>query len=184
MSKGGSERTPVKKRDWIAEHLEMVPVVEWDRFVVGERDGYQYVDVYGWIEREEDEYKDFVWVRFWPSNETIDYTTSSDTYSEYLTAEWFGEDALDGHNECRRVEHAFDIENAIELHDDQSLDAYTDGGIKSGSDTQPVVPVCSGTWDHPDAEMKPIETVENSYQCPLCGFHVRLEFEQTTSDNQ
>jgi len=123
----GTEQTPLKKREWIAEYLSAVPVVDWDRFVVGERDGNQYVDVYGWIDRE-DEYKDFVWSRFWPANEVFEFTTSSDEYSEYIQAEWFGEDSLDDHIPCRRVEYAFDIDNAIELHEDASLEAFSDGG--------------------------------------------------------
>jgi hypothetical protein len=117
-------KTPVKDHDWIGDRLEEVPIVEWDRFVVGERDGFQYVDVYGWTDRKEDEYKDFVWTRFWPANNSFEFTTSSDRFSEYLHAEWFGEDDLDDHNECRRVEHAFDIENALELQENASL-----GGI-------------------------------------------------------
>ena len=123
----GTEQTPVKKREWVAQYLSTVPVVEWDRFVVRERDGYQSIDVYGWIDRE-DEYKDFVWSRFWPANEALEFTTSSDEYSEYLQAEWFGEDTLDDHNPCRRVEHAFDIDNAVELQENASLGAFSDGG--------------------------------------------------------
>jgi len=127
----GTEQTPVKKRKWIAQYLSTVPVVEWDRFIVGEMDGYQYVNVYGWIDRE-DEYKDFVWSRFWPANETVEFTTSSDEYSEYLQAEWFGEDTLDDHNPCRRVEHSFDIDNAIKHQGDASLNAFSDAGDRDG----------------------------------------------------
>jgi hypothetical protein len=115
-----SEKTPVKKKDWIARHLEMVPVVEWDRFTVGEMSDHQYVDIYGWIDRDDD-YKDFVWTRFWPHNKVMEFTTSSDEYSDYLQAEWFGEDSLDEHNDCRRVEHAFGISNAIDLGEQATL---------------------------------------------------------------
>jgi len=115
----------IKKREWIGGLLERLQFVEWDRFTVGEMDGYQYVDVYGWIERDDD-YKDFVWTRFWPNTETVEYTTSSDEYSEKIQIEWFGKDSLDNHNSCRRVEHGFEISNAVELTEQATL--TSDGG--------------------------------------------------------
>jgi len=125
-----SDEEPVHNREWIAEHLERAEFVDWDRFVVGSyHTGEQYVDVYGWIDRD-DEYKDFVWTRFRPDNgpdPTMEFTTSSDDYSEELMRIWFGEESLDDHNECRRVEHAFDVENAIELGEQATL--VTDGGV-------------------------------------------------------
>lgn len=105
---------PPQDRTWIAKQLAKPEFVDWDRYVVDKRDGYLMVEVYGWIDRP-DSHEDFVWTRFWPSNEYFEYTTSSDEYSEDLTRIWFGEDAVDGHNECRRVEDAFDIPNMVEL---------------------------------------------------------------------
>lgn len=113
------ETPPVKKREWIADLLEQVPIVEWDRFAVAERDGYQFVDVYGWIERDQDDYKDFVVARFWPATEFVEYTTSSEKFTELLQVEWFGEDSLGEHNPCHRVEHTFDVDNAIELGENE-----------------------------------------------------------------
>lgn len=107
-------KQPVRNREWITDLLERASVVEWDRFVVEDHDGTQCVRVYGWIDRE-DEYKDFVIARFWPDDEWLGFTTSSDEYSEWLQAEWFGEDSLDEHDSCRRVENAFSVENAIKL---------------------------------------------------------------------
>lgn len=127
---------PVRGREWIAGLLEQAEFVDWDRFVVATLDdGRQYVDVYGWIDREDD-YKDFVWTRFWPDNDQriMDYTTSSDEYSEELTRIWFGEEAVEDHNECRRVEHAFDIGNVIELGEQQTL--VTDGGQDVADDAE------------------------------------------------
>lgn len=117
----------VRNRSWIASKLADVPIVEWDRFVVTDHDGTQCVAVYGWIDREEDEYKDFVLARFWPEPESLGFTTSSDRWSEYLHHEWVGGDPGE-HNPCRRVEHTFDVENCIELHEDASLESFTDGG--------------------------------------------------------
>jgi len=101
-----------QRPDWIAGHLESLPFVEWDRFVVGEMNGHQFIDVYGWIGRD-DEYKDFIWSRFWPSNESIEFTTSSDTYSTQISEIWFGDSS--NHNGCQRVEDTFDVENAVTL---------------------------------------------------------------------
>lgn len=115
----------VQKPDWIAEILGRVGFVEWDRFTVGEMDGYQSVDVYGWIDRDDD-YKDFVWSRFWPESETVEYTTSSDEYTEEIQRIWFGEESMREHNPCRRVENTFDVENAVELDEPELA---TDGGV-------------------------------------------------------
>lgn len=119
-----SAKTPVKEREWIEDLLARVPVVEWDRFVVGEfGNGDQYVSVYGWIDRDDD-YKDFVVARFYVDIKEMEYTTSSDEYTEHLHTQWFGEDSLEDHNPCRRVEDAFDVENAVELHEDSNLGEY------------------------------------------------------------
>lgn len=121
MSDATHDTMPVKNREWVAGRLEKVPVVEWDRFTVGQINDNQVLDVYGWIERDDDAYKDFVWTRLWTELKELEFTTSSDRYSEYLHVEWFVEDSLDEHNECRRVEHAFDVENAIELGEQSTL---------------------------------------------------------------
>ena len=97
---------------WIAKQLVKTEFVTWDRFVVDERQGNRMVDVYGWIDRQ-DEYKDFVWVRFWPQNEVFEYTTSSDKHSKRLGVIWFGES--NEHSSCQRVEDTFDIPNCVEL---------------------------------------------------------------------
>ena len=112
MTVADSGHAAVENRRWIASKLRAARFVEWDRFTVDERDGYQHVDVYGWIDRD-DEYKDFVWARFWPATEYFEFTTSSAAYSERLSTLWFGEDG--GHVKCRRVEDTFNVENAIAL---------------------------------------------------------------------
>lgn len=104
--------------DWIEEILERLDMVMWDRFTVGYEESLgKFYTVYGWIEREEDEYKDFVLCRFFPETEDniTGFTTSSDEYTHEIHRRIFGDDVGDEHNDCRRVEHTFDIENAIEL---------------------------------------------------------------------
>lgn len=116
MTDTKTNSTPaIPNRDWIEGHLRRLPFVEWDRYTRGEWSAeMEYVAVYGWIDRE-DEYKDFVLIRFWPATESFVFTTSSDEYSEEIHRRLLGDD---GHNECHRVEHAFDVPNAIEEGDD------------------------------------------------------------------
>ena len=113
-SKTEPEPEQPNKQNWIAKLLPLLDFVEWDRFIVGRIEGYQHTDVYGWIDRDDD-YKDFVWARFWPTQEAVEYTTSSDEHSDDIQRIWFGEDNLDDHNPCQRVEDVFDIDNAVEL---------------------------------------------------------------------
>lgn len=101
-------------RKWIAPYLDALPFVEWDRFVPMERGGTPVYDFYGWIDRD-DEHADFIWARFWTVNEVIEYTTSSAEMEAEIDAIWF--DNIDEKSECKRVEHYFDIPNAIELSD-------------------------------------------------------------------
>ena len=98
---------------WISEVLEAFPFVQWDRFTY-----FKYiVRVYGWIDREEDEYKDFVHFECNLENQSILFLgTSSDKYSERINDtlnEILDEEA--GHTPCQRVEDQFDVENSVQL---------------------------------------------------------------------
>lgn len=104
----------LKNRRWMERKLRAARYVEWDRFVVGDWGDEQYVSVYGWIDRD-DEYKDFVEVIFWPESEDIYFTTSSAERTKDLHRDLVGEDDLDDHNECHRVEDSFNVSNAVEL---------------------------------------------------------------------
>lgn len=114
--------------EWVERTLSRLDMVEWDRFVVGNDPNLagRYVQVYGWITRETDDYKDFVLVRFYPGTEEnlYGFTTSSDRHTEEIHRRMYGED-LDDHNPCQRVEHTFDVDNAVELGEQTTL---TDGG--------------------------------------------------------
>lgn len=117
MNKMASQFEPAT-REMIEDLLSRLDMVDWDRFVTGEDyHGDRYVNVYGWIDRETDEYKDFVLLRCWPGlgeNGIIGFTTSSDRHTKEIHRRLFGEKP-DDHNDCQRVEHTFDVENAIEL---------------------------------------------------------------------
>jgi hypothetical protein len=119
----------IQNRAWIESHLEAVAFVSWDRFTVGDWNGEQAVSVYGWIGRDRDEYKDFVLLIFWPESEEFYYATSSEERTHEIYEILVGEDS-DEHNECRRVEHTFRIENAIELHEQSTL-VESAGGDRS-----------------------------------------------------
>lgn len=105
----------INNRRWMERKLRSVRFVEWDRFTICDWNGEQSVSVYGWIDRE-DAYKDFVLVIFWPESESHYHTTSSAERTEDLYRALVGDD-LDEHNECHRVEHTFNVSNAIEVQE-------------------------------------------------------------------
>lgn len=91
--------------------LNKLPMVTWDRYAG--TDG-NYV-AYGWIEREQDNYKDFVVIDFvFNDDETWSYNfcTSSAKYSEQIhnLLEMTGE-----HSPCVRIEATFDDVKAVRL---------------------------------------------------------------------
>ena len=118
--------TEVPQKDWIESLLESLGMVEWDRFVRAEDDGLGvYFDIYGWIDREEDAYKDFILLRVFPeTDENMRmFTTSSDRYHAEINEILFGESAETNH--CQRVEHTFEVPNVVELDE---REVATDGG--------------------------------------------------------
>lgn len=112
ISEGGTPQ--LKNRRWMEGKLRAVRFVDFDRFTVGDWDGEQYVNVYGWIDRE-DQYKDFVLIIFWPESEAHYFATSSAEYSEEIQRCLTGD--ADGHNKCHRVEDAFNVSNAVHLEE-------------------------------------------------------------------
>ena len=116
-------------REQVEDILTRLDFVEWDRFVVGDDSGGHgtYIEVYGWIDRDADDYKDFVLVTFFPDteNELMGFTTSSDEWTQEIHRRMFDSEPKE-HNDCQRVERTYDVPNAITLG--ESLDAYTDGG--------------------------------------------------------
>lgn len=101
---------------WISNILEQFPFVQWDRF------GHfkNIVRVYGWIERKNDDYKDFVHFEFRLDDQKLYFLgTSSEKYSEQIND--ILNDIIDeesGHVPCQRVENHFDVENSIQLGGD------------------------------------------------------------------
>lgn len=95
------------------EMLSRPEFVQWDRFTEGVVDGDLRFDVYGWINRPNDQYLDFVLLTMWPESEDCAFTTSSARYSDTLYQLWTGEDPDEDHNPCKRVQEAFDVNNVI-----------------------------------------------------------------------
>ena len=89
--------------------LEEMHFVQWDRFC-GEIDNDETVQIYGWIERE-DSYKDFVVLEH--SGCHISCITSSKKYSQEIARIVTG--SADNHEDCKRVEHHFNVKNSIKI---------------------------------------------------------------------
>jgi hypothetical protein len=96
----------------IEDILREVDHVTWDRYTTD----IDEVIVYGWIEREQDKYKDFIVVSFKFDPDMFGYeysfVTSSAKYSEYfhMALEMDGE-----HVDCSRVEDMFKSLNSVHL---------------------------------------------------------------------
>lgn len=93
--------------------LRSLPFVRWDRFVPFKTQKCDGIEVYGWIDRPQDAYKDFLTLTIY-SDGQVDFNTSSAKYSlpifRILNA-----GSGRGHRRCKRVEHFFRVRNAIKL---------------------------------------------------------------------
>jgi len=97
-----------------------LPFVDWDRGIEWEYEGRKCMNIYGWIERENDQYKDFVLIGVYEKEDIekaqIDFLgTSSAKYSEEIHKRLFPDDDLEAHNECFRLEERFVVENLVQL---------------------------------------------------------------------
>ena len=99
-----------------------LPFVDWDRGTEWKfQDGLKGITIYGWIEREKDQYKDFVLVKVFEKEEKdkaeIAFATSSQKYSEEIFKRLYPDASLEEHNECFRLEDRFNVPNLIRLRD-------------------------------------------------------------------
>jgi hypothetical protein len=78
-----------------------LPFVNWDRFI----DLSNSVMIFGWIDRKQDSYKDFVTVEV-NSRGQVEFTTSSAEYSEEISEIYaaYGRLPRGVHESCQRVE--------------------------------------------------------------------------------
>lgn len=100
-------------KPWIESILSELDFVEWDRYY----SFGQSLAFYGWIDRDKDDYKDFVVVILDNENRLIrGFHTSSAKYSEKI-----GETLDINHSPCQRVEDNLSIDNIIELGDAEDI---------------------------------------------------------------
>ena len=92
-----------------------LPFVNWDRFV----DCSGTVTLFGWIDREKDDYKDFICVEV-SNRGAVGFTTSSAKYSEIISDIYVshGRLSLGTHLPCQRLEdntQLNDIRNVVKI---------------------------------------------------------------------
>lgn len=90
----------------VQETLNSFPEVMWDRYI-GDIDDFE---MFGWIARPEDSYKDFVLLGF-VGGVPATIVTSSAKYSKQFNDRLGFED----HTDCQRVEDIFAGDNVIRL---------------------------------------------------------------------
>jgi hypothetical protein len=94
-----------------------LPFVNWDRFI----DCNDNVMLFGWIDREEDSYKDFVCVEV-SGRGYVSFTTSSAKYSETISNIYVSQGRLSSgtHKPCQRIEDSYQltgIKNVVKIRD-------------------------------------------------------------------
>jgi len=85
----------------IVDVCNEIPFVNWDRFI----DCGSTVVVFGWIDRKQDSYKDFVTIEV-NSKGQVEFTTSSAEHSETISEIYsaYGRLPAGAHLPCQRVE--------------------------------------------------------------------------------
>jgi hypothetical protein len=116
----------VARKDRIERYLRKIEFVDWDRFNQHD-DGF--ITVFGWIDREEDEYKDFVTVLFKSNGEPDYFVTSSSNYSSRIDSILWDEN---NHDSCQRVENYFEVENCVSLGEKQTLENNLNESTEEG----------------------------------------------------
>lgn len=97
----------------VSRQLDKLPFVRWDRFVYcTSSTGRTGVEVYGWIDRKKDAYKDFLLLEIWEDG-GVNFNTSSAARSLEIFRILVGSGR--GHQKCKRVEDFFTAKNAIKL---------------------------------------------------------------------
>lgn len=85
----------------ITEVCNELPFVNWDRYI----DCGSIIVVFGWIDRKQDNYKDFVTIEITQKGH-VSFTTSSAEYSEAISDIFagYGRIPRGGHQPCQRFE--------------------------------------------------------------------------------
>lgn len=101
---------------WVTEDLVRLPFVQWDRFT---QDEQKAINLYGWIDREQDSYKDFVLLTYKIAD--FDEHGNMVVLTVYTSSAKHSEEIghllkTDGHSDCMRIEDYADIPNCIRLN--------------------------------------------------------------------
>ena len=102
-----------EQSDFIEKCMSDLYFAQWDRFIDYIEDDKKRLRIYGWIDRKKDSYKDFVMLEIFPDDLTIGYLTSSDAYTDEISAILYGNTQM--HEVCHRVESMFKIINVIKI---------------------------------------------------------------------
>ena len=95
----------------ITEKLNLLPFVKWDRYTDAMEKDHS-ITIFGWIDRLNDCYKDFVALTYWADTHEIyrgfSFHTSSALHSEEISRLLNGSDEVsERHIDCKRVENTF-----------------------------------------------------------------------------
>ncbi len=96
-------------KKFIKDTLKKFDFVMWDRFV----EVPNCIQVYGWIDRKNDSYKDFILLVFKSGAEHVGYITSSPTAG--VKARKILGIRVNKISKCQRVEKTFPVKNCIKL---------------------------------------------------------------------
>jgi len=90
-----------KMASLVSEACNELPFVQWDRFI----DCGGTVIIFGWIDRKQDSYKDFVTLEI-SSRGYLQFTTSSAEYSQTISDIYsaYGRIPKGTHQPCQRIE--------------------------------------------------------------------------------
>jgi len=114
---GDMEAMTSKMARAVTDTCNELPFVNWDRFV----DCGRIVVAFGWIDREKDNYKDFVCVEV-SQRGYVQFTTSSAKYSETISDIYVKHGRLSPgtHEPCQRIEgdgQLAEVENVVRIRD-------------------------------------------------------------------
>lgn len=100
------------EREWIESYLKKIDFVQWDRFIP-KLGGQSVIGVYGWINREKDSYKDFVYLEFSLEARKVFHIADSSFLFTKKIGSLCDDIGNETHINCVRVEKEFNIKNCI-----------------------------------------------------------------------
>ena len=100
---------------WCEQVLSSFTFVKWDRFIRTKMvNGPHMLTCYGWIDRAQDAYKDFVVIDLVLDDQRVNYVVSSSAEYGAKISELCGYSS-DREKTCVRIENEFDVPNSVKL---------------------------------------------------------------------